>query len=96
MPTIRLRLTGTDNDASDLMTAIHALDEIEHVEEVGDLMPYSEQEDSSSSGLTDDEGPGLHEIEVEAPDDDVAERVRNIADLISEKLGVPIEIVDEF
>lgn len=96
MPTIRLRLTGTDDDASELMTTIHALDDVESVEEVGDLMPYSEQEDSSSSGLPDDEGPGLHEIEVEALDDDTAEHVRNIADLISEKLGVTIEIVDEF
>ena len=96
MATIRLRLTGTDDDANELMTAIHALDDVEHVEEIGDLMPYSEQEDSSSSGLPDDEGPGMHEIEVEAPDDDTAEHVRNIAGLIGEKLGVPVEIVDEF
>jgi hypothetical protein len=96
MTTVRLRLTGSADDARTLMTAIHALDGVEHVEEVDDLMPHLDDDDSSSAGLVDDIGPGLHDIEVEAPHERAARHVRNIAELVSADLGVPIEIVSEF
>ena len=96
MPTIHIRLTGSEDDARTLMTAIHAMDGIDHVEEIDDLMPYADEYDSSSAGLSDVLGPGMHEIEVEAPHERAARHVRNIADLIGENLGIPIEVVDEF
>ena len=96
MATVRLRLTGSADDARTLMTAIHALDGVEHVEEVDDLMPHLDDEDSSSAGLADGRGPGLHDIEVEAPHERAARHVRNIAHIVATDLGVPIEIVDEF
>ncbi len=96
MTTVRIRLTGSADDARTLMTAIHALDGVEHVEEVDDLMPHLDDEDSSSAGLIEDIGPGVHDIEVEAPHERAARHVRNIADIVSSDLGVPIEIVDEF
>lgn len=96
MTTIRIRLTGSAEDARTLMTAIHAMDGVEHVEEVDDLTPHMDDDDSSSAGLSDDMGPGLHDIEVEAPHERAAQHVRNIADIVSDDLGVPIEIVDEF
>lgn len=94
--TVRIRLTGSADDARELMTAIHSMDGIEHVEEVDDLMARLDDDDSSSAGLTDDVGPGLHDIEIEAPHERAAKHVRNIADIIAADLGVPIEIVDEF
>ena len=96
MPTVRLRLTGTADDARTLMTAIHAIDGVDHVEEVDDLMPRLDDDDSSSAGLTDDIGPGLHDIEVDAPHERAAKHIRNLAEIVGEDLGVPIEIVDEF
>ena len=96
MPTIHLRLTGSADDARTLMNAIHALDGVDHIEEIDDLMPHMDDEDSSSYGLSDDIGPGLHDIEVEAPHERAARHVRNIADLIAQNLGIPIEVVDEF
>ena len=96
MPTVRIRLTGSADDARALITAIHAIDGIDHVEEVDDLMSHLDDEDSSSAGLTDDMGPGLHDIEIEAPHERAARHIRNVADLVGEDLGIPIEIVDEF
>lgn len=96
MITLRIRLTGSADDASTLMTALHALDAIEHVEEVDDLMPHLDDEDSSSAGLTDDIGPGVHHIEVEAPDARTARAARLVAEEVAADLGTPIEFLDEF
>src|SRR5207342_3049897 len=63
MPRVRLRITGSDDDARAMMNLLQSLDGIEHVEEVADLMPRMDDEDSSSAGLSDDEGPGVHEVE---------------------------------
>ncbi|HEX7130182.1 MAG TPA: hypothetical protein VF217_08980 [Rhodanobacteraceae bacterium] len=96
MTTIRIRVTGSTDDTEALITAVHALDCVEHVEEVDDLMAHMDDEDSSSAGLTDDIGPGVHEIEIEAPDPLSARQVFEIAERASEALGVPIEFLDEF
>ncbi|NCT66237.1 MAG: hypothetical protein GXC76_01195 [Rhodanobacteraceae bacterium] len=96
MPMVRIRLNGSEDDASALMTAIHALDDIEHVEEIDDEMIAAEDLDSSSAGLSDDFVTGVHEIEIEAPHVFAAERVRKVAEAVADQLGVPIEIVDEF
>lgn len=96
MPTVRIRVTGSADDARALITAIHALDGIDHVEEVADLGAQYDGDDSSSAGLTDDVGPGMHDIEVDTPHERAARHVRNIADIVGEDLGIPIEIVDEF
>jgi hypothetical protein len=96
MSTIRIRLTGSEDDANTMITAIHALDGVEHVEEVDDLMPHMDDEDSSSAGLPDDIGPGVHDIEVEAPHERAAHRVKAIAEETAMRLGLPIEFVEEF
>jgi len=95
MPTLHLRLTGGDDDARTLINLLTSLDGIEHVEEVDDLMPHMDDEDSSSAGLTDDIGPGSHAIEVEAPNDTTARRAREAAEALARDLGVALEIVDE-
>ncbi|MCR6702886.1 MAG: hypothetical protein NVV68_17850 [Dokdonella sp.] len=95
MPTVYLRLTGSDDDARTLINLISSLDGIEHVEETDDLMPHMDDEDSSSAGLTDDIGPGFHAIEVLAPNDNTARRVRETAEALARELGAALEIVDE-
>lgn len=96
MTTIRIRVTGSTDDTEALITAVHALDCVEHVEEVDDLMPHLDDEDSSSAGLTDDIGPGVHDIEIEAPDPLSAMQVREIAERAAGRLGVPVEFLDAF
>lgn len=96
MPIVRIRLLGSETDADALITVLHGVDGIEHVEQVADLMSHMDDEDSSSAGLTDDIGAGMHAIEIEVPDDVMAERVRRIASRTAEGLDADVEFVDEF
>lgn len=96
MPTVRIRLIGSDVDADALITVLHGLEGIERVEEVADLMPHMDDADSSSAGLGEDIGPGIHAIEIEVPDDLLAERVRELAGEAAERLDAAVEFVEEF
>lgn len=95
MPTVHLRLTATDDVARSLINLLTSLDGIEHVEEIDDLMPHMDDEDSSSAGSPEDIGPGFHSIEVEAPNETTARRVREVAEAHARDTGAALEIVDE-
>ena len=56
MAMLRLRITGTEDDARAISDLLLGLDGIEHVEETDDLMPHMDDDDSSSAGLSDDIG----------------------------------------
>ena len=96
MPTVRIRFTAKADDVSELIHALEAIEGIEHVEEVADLMTHMDDEDSSSAGLADDIGPGVHAIEIEVPDHLLADRVRELAGTAAELLDATVEFVDEF
>ena len=96
MPTVRLRLIGSETVADSLITVLHGLDGVEHIEQIADLMAHMDDDDSSSAGLTDDIGPGVHAIEIEVPDHLLAERVRELAGTAAEMLDATVEFVDEF
>ena len=96
MPIVRLRVTGNEYAASELMHALEAIEGIEHIEEVADLMPHMDDEDSSSAGLPDDESPGLHAIEIEAPNDEAVRRIHAVVEALAERTESVIEIVEEF
>ena len=95
MPTVHLRLTGSDDVARLLIDEISGLEGVDSAEEIADLMPHMDDSDSSSAGLTDDISPGFHSIEVEASNDTVARRVRELAGALSEQRGAVLEIVDD-
>lgn len=95
MPTVHLRLTARDDVARALINLLTSLDGIEHVEEIDDLMPHMDDEDSSSAGSVEDMGPGFHAIEVEAPNETTARRVREVAEAHARDNGAALEIVDE-
>ena len=65
------------------------------MEEVADLMPQMDDEDSSSAGLSDDLGPGTHELEVDAPNAYTAGRVRELVEELAYRLGLVVEFVEE-
>jgi len=96
MPIVRIRVTGSETAADALITVLHGLDGIEHIEQVADLMAHMDDDDSSSAGLVDDIGPGVHAIEIEVRDHQLAERVRDVASEAAERLDTTIEFVDEF
>ena len=92
---LRIRITGSEDDLRAVADLLQSLEGIEHVEEVADLMPRMDDEDSSSAGLSDDIGPGTHELEVEAPNDYTAGRVREAVEELAYRLGLVAEFVDE-
>lgn len=97
MATVRIRFTGNREDAESLITVLHGIDGIEHVEEVDDLMPAM-RDDSSSSENSDDMGGGssTYYVEVFAPNRSHAETVRQAAERYARRTGSGVEIVDEF
>lgn len=96
MPTVLLRVTANEDDNRTLMNALLSIEGIERVEEVGDLMPHGDDDDSSSAGLPDDASPGFHQVEVETPNEEGVRRVYALVERAADELGGAIEIVDEF
>ena len=95
MPMIRIRMTGSRDDANGLITALHGIDDIEHVEEIDDLAPRM-RDDSSSNELVDDSEGRVYIVEVDAPDDMHADAVRDVALSQARALDAGIEFIDDF
>jgi hypothetical protein len=95
MPTLRLRLTGSDDDTRAIINLLQSLDGIEHDEEIADLMPHMDDADSSSAGLSELGGPDIHEIEIEAPNDATARKVRDTVEALSFELDVLAEFGED-
>ena len=96
MPQLRIRITGSDDDLRAVADLLQGIEGIEHVEEVADLMPHMDDEDSSSAGLPDDASPGLHDIEIEAPNEEAVRRIHVVVERVAESTESVIEIVDDF
>ena len=99
METVRIRYTANDNDVRTLVHALEAIEGIEHVEEVADLMPHMDDDDSSSAGLVsdgNDSGTDVHDIEVQAPNDEGVRRVRYVAESAAMDAGAVAEFLDEW
>jgi hypothetical protein len=95
MPTIRIRITGSRGDADTLITTLHGIDGIEHVEEIDDQSPF-QRDDSSSADLIDDNGSELFMVEVQAADSLHADAVRAVTEVEASLLGAVVEFVDDF
>ena len=91
MPMLRMRVTGSDDDARAIGNLLASIDGVEHIEEVADLMPRMDDPDSSSAGLPDDQGPGVHELEVDAPNTATAVKVREAVERLAFDLDVLVE-----
>jgi len=95
MALLRIRLTGSDDAARAVMNLLLGIDGIEHVEEVGDLMSHMDDADSSSAGLSDVEGPQLHEIEIDIPNESTGRKVREAVDSLAFELEALVEFEDD-
>lgn len=95
MPMMRMRVTASEDNTRAIINLLQSLDGIEHVEEIQDLMPHMDDDDSSSAGLTDDQGPGLHVLEIEAPNDATARKVREAAEALAFDLDAMVEFEEE-
>lgn len=96
MTTIRLRATGPRTGFDALLTALHGVDGVHSAEELADLMPHMDDEDSSSAGLPDDmSGSNVHALEIEVTSP-YADGVRAVADEVGARHGLVLEYVDDF
>ena len=95
MSMMRMRVTGSDDQTRAIINLLQSLQGIEHVEEIEDLMPHMDDEDSSSAGLVDDRGPGYHVIEIEAPNDSTARKVREAAEALAFDLDAMVEFDED-
>ncbi len=95
MALIKMRLTGSQDDIRMVSNLLQSLDGIEHVEEIGDLMPHMDDPDSSSAGLSDLAGPDMHEIEVDAPNAATARKVREAVEALAFDLDILVEFEQE-
>lgn len=95
MPMLRMRLTGSEDNTRAIINLLQSLDGIEHVEEIQDLMPHMDDDDSSSAGLVDDQGPGFHVLEIEAPNDSTARKVREAAEALAFDLDAVVEFEED-
>ena len=95
MPMMRMRVTGSDDNTRAMINLLQSLEGIEHVEEIEDLMPHMDDDDSSSAGLVDDQGPGLHMLEIEAPNDATARKVRQAAEALAFDLDAVVEFEED-
>ena len=95
MPMMRLRVTASEDNTRAIINLLQSLEGIEHVEEIQDLMPHMDDDDSSSAGLIDDQGPGFHVLEIEAPNDATARKVREAAEALAFDLDAMVEFEEE-
>jgi hypothetical protein len=91
MAMLRLRITGSEDNARAISDLLQSIEGIEHVEETDDLMPHMDDDDSSSAGLSDDIGPGTHELEVEVGNENTAQKVRDAVQELALELDVFVE-----
>jgi hypothetical protein len=96
MQTVRMRIIGSESDTQSMIAMLHGIEGVARIEELADLLPHLDDDDSSSLGLPDDMGPGLHAVEVDVEDPARADEVRRIAGAAAEQLDANVEFVDEF
>lgn len=95
MTQLRMRLTAGDDDTMQLINRISSMKGIESVEEIDDLMPHMDDEDSSSAGLPDDIGPGTHLILVSGESDSDVKLALDLAFASAREMGIAVEMVDD-
>lgn len=95
MAMMRFRLLGSRADVDDVIARLHGINSIEHVEELDGLMPDMRDDSSSSESVSDNEAR-TYTIEVDAPNDDVADRVRVTAEACAHARDAGIEFINEF
>ncbi|QIK81383.1 hypothetical protein G7069_07085 [Lysobacter sp. HDW10] len=88
---LRVRMTGDDGQIRTMMNLLEGMDGVHSVEEVADLMPHMDDPDSSSSGLSDELGPTVHEVEVEVSNRSTSAKVQEAMDALAYDLDMMVE-----
>lgn len=92
MRALQLRLTADEGVAQAMLDMLKGMDDVAWAEDAADLLPDVTGQDSSSAGLSDNQGPGNHLIRVEVASDSATERVIDALQALAERLGAVLEI----
>lgn len=95
MPVVSVRLTGDSAGVASLLKVMEGLDDLQHMEEVADLSQHM-RDDSSSAGLTDDQGGDFHDVKLHFATAGEADRARDLLQVASRSSAVVVEFVDQF
>lgn len=90
---LRINVVASQDRASTLISQLQGSTLVRSAEQTGDLMGDM-PEDSSSSDLPDDEGPGNHQIDIEAADGVDIERLRDFVQDLVVETGIPLEVLE--
>lgn len=96
MTTLHFRVTGTTAAIERMLDRLADLEGVVRAEQVADLMPHLDDEDSSSAGLAENDGADVGALQIEVEDDGSAELVRRVAELEARESGAALELVDRF
>lgn len=92
MRALQLRLTADEGVAQAMLDMLKGMDDVAWAEDAADLLPDVTDQDSSSAGLSDNQGPGNHLIRAEVASDSATERVIDALQALAERLGAVLEI----
>jgi hypothetical protein len=95
MPTVRMRLIGSESDTEALIAALHGVAGVELIEQVVDIVPNLDDEPGPPLSLA-ESGGTAHDIEIDARDHVAAEQVRSLAADLAERFGADLEFIDAF
>jgi hypothetical protein len=87
----RFRYTADSQSTSELLDLLASIHGVERVEEVADLMPQMDDPDSSSAGLSSDQSPRAHAIEIEVDREERWEAVESLAQRLATERGAALE-----
>lgn len=96
MAILRFRITGSADARDQVIAQLEGVEQIERIEEVADMMPAMNDDDSSSAGLAENTAADVYAFEVEIDGDDDVDLVRRVAEVEAREAGAVLEIVDEF
>lgn len=96
MITLHCRLSGTSRALERIVDCLEGIEHVERIEEVADLMPRMDDEDSSSAGLAENSVSGVYALEIRVDNADGADLVRRLADVEAREAGAALEFVDRF
>ena len=96
MATLRFRITGSSEARDQVIARLEGLDGIDRIEEVADMMPAMNDDDSSSAGLAENSTADVYAFEIEVDGEENVDLIRRVAEVEAREAGLVLEIVEEF
>ena len=96
MITLRCRISGTPGARDRIIDRLEGIDHVDRIEEVADLMPNMDDDDSSSAGLAENSVSDVYALEIRVDNADGADLVRRLADVEARETGAALEFLERF